>query len=153
MEAGLRALGVLASHYPAGLQLDQLVMLDHIVVHSRDFGDEAPDSLHPPSPYRKAEPIVRRELIRLGLDLMVARGLIQRLPTKEGFRYSASEYAASFMSALQEPYWVDLFKRGAWAAERFGDMPANELSAIVRTRVDDWIAEFSETIGEIESPS
>lgn len=87
IEAGLRSLGILESIFPSTLDIGRLVALDHIVVHSKDFDVEAPESLHPPSPYRRAEPVVRRDLVRLGIDLMVARNLVHRIPTPEGFTY------------------------------------------------------------------
>ena len=106
IEAGLRSLGLLESVFPTTMDITKLVALDHIVVHSRDFDHEAPESLHPPSPYRRAEPVVRRDLIRMGLDLMVARNLIHRIPTAEGFVYLASESASPFLSTLQSEYWL-----------------------------------------------
>lgn len=51
MEAGLRSLGLLVAVFPQSLLAGQLVALDHIVVHSRDFDPDAPESLHPASPW------------------------------------------------------------------------------------------------------
>jgi len=149
LEAGLRALSLLTALFPRSLQLDQLVMLDHIVVHTGDFGDQAPQSLHPLSPYRRAEPVVRRELVRNGRDHLVGRNLIQRLPTDEGFAYSASEESASFLSALQSAYWQELFTRTAWAAEEFGERSSLELSGLLRERVETWVAEFADVAGAL----
>ncbi|WP_072386846.1 ABC-three component system middle component 2 [Hyphomicrobium sp. CS1BSMeth3] len=143
MEAGLRSLCLLVAVFPNSLRTGQLVALDHILVHSRDFDPEAPDSLHPASPYRRAEPIVRRALVNRGVDLMVSRGLMNRLPGKDGFAYAASEEASSFLAALQSSYWIDLLDRTRWAAGRFGQLPEEDLVGLIRTRVDDWVAEFS----------
>jgi hypothetical protein len=144
IEAGLRSLGILEGVFPATLDLDRLVALDHIVVHSRDFDSEAPESLHPASPYRRAEPVVRRDLVRLGIDLMVARNLMHRIPTREGFTYIASETASPFIDSLQSVYWVNLFARARWAAERFGSNTSEELTHLIRQRVDTWISQFAE---------
>jgi hypothetical protein len=144
IEAGLRSLGILESLFPATLDLGRLVALDHIVVHSRDFDAEAPESLHPPSPYRRAEPVVRRDLVRLGIDLMVARNLVHRIPTPDGFTYLASETASPFIASLQSAYWLNLLERSRWAADKFGDNTSDQLSALIRERVDTWISEFAE---------
>ncbi len=144
IEAGLRSLGLLESVFPATLDLAQLVALDHIVVHSRDFDQNAPESLHPPSPYRRAEPVVRRDLVRLGLDLMVARNLVHRIPKPDGFAYLAGESASPFISTLESAYWLNLFDRTRWAADRFGGHTPDQLSDLIRQRVDTWIAEFAE---------
>jgi hypothetical protein len=149
LEAGLRSLGVLEAVFPDSLRLGQLIALDHILVHSRDFDPEGPASLHPASPYRRAEPVVRRALVNRGLDLMVTRGLIQRLPTREGFAYSASEEASSFLAALQSDYWRQLLDRTRWTADRFGRLPEDQLTTLLRERVDDWVAEFA----DLDSPA
>lgn len=46
LETGVRAVIVLATCYPKALTLDELVALDHLVVHTADIG--GPTSLHPP---------------------------------------------------------------------------------------------------------
>lgn len=144
IEAGLRSLGILESVFPETLDIARLVALDHIMVHSRDFDVDAPESLHPPSPYRRAEPIVRRDLVRLGIDLMVARNLVHRIPTPDGFAYLASETASPFIASLESAYWINLLERSRWAAEKFGSNTSDQLSVLIRERVDTWIAEFAE---------
>lgn len=153
LEAGLRSLGILEAVFPDSLRLGQLIALDHILVHSRDFDPDGPESLHPASPYRRAEPIVRRALVNNGLDLMVARGLIQRLPTKQGFAYSASEEASSFLAALQSSYWSQLLDRTRWTATEFGTLSEDRLSRLLRQRVDDWVAEFADLDGPASEAS
>jgi hypothetical protein len=48
VETGVRVLMVLTSAFPEHLDLNQLVLLDHGVLHSADLG--GPPSLHPPVP-------------------------------------------------------------------------------------------------------
>ena len=52
-------------------------MLDHVLVHTGDFG--GPPSVHPASPYRVAEPYVRRKLIQRSLVLFRSRELVNEL--------------------------------------------------------------------------
>lgn len=62
VEIGMRAAMVLANAYPDRLDLNRLVILDYIVVHSGDIPD-GPPSLHPPTPLRAGEVSVRRGLL------------------------------------------------------------------------------------------
>ena len=53
LEVGIRVLMLLAEAFPAGLDLNDLVLLDHGLLHSADLG--GPESLHPPLPIRAGE--------------------------------------------------------------------------------------------------
>ncbi len=143
LEAGLRSLALLVAVFPNSLNTGQLVALDHILVHSRDFDANAPESLHPASPYRRTEPVIRRKLIIQGVDLMVSRGLINRLPTRDGFIYAATEETSSFLAALSTPYWHQLIDRSAWIAGHFGSLSEAELETLIRTRLEDWVSGLS----------
>ena len=49
LETGVRSLVILAANFPAALDLQRLVDLDYLVVHSGDV--DGPKSLHPPLPW------------------------------------------------------------------------------------------------------
>jgi hypothetical protein len=144
LESGIRCLSILESVHPAGLDINQLVALDHIVVHSSDFDALGPLSLHPASPYRRAEPVIRREVVQSGLRLITGRGLAIQLHTQNGFLYIASEEASPFLSSLTSNYWKNLLNRTHWAGSKFKNMPWEELSDIMTSRVDNWVREFSD---------
>src|SRR4051794_18613760 len=76
LETGVRALTILEAAFPNSCDLQRLVELDYLVVHSGDVG--GPESLHAPLPLRAGELLVRRELIEKGLLLMMSRGLVAR---------------------------------------------------------------------------
>ena len=67
VESALRTLVLLVEAYPATLDLQKLVYLDYLLVHSADAG--GPESLHPPTPQRQGEVAVRRDLIEQGAVL------------------------------------------------------------------------------------
>jgi hypothetical protein len=102
LETGIRLIILLGEAYPSLFSLDRIVMLDHILVHTNDFG--GPASIHPPSPYRIAEPYVRRELVQRSLILFRSRGLFIEVPTAHGFLWQAGEPAAPFIECLTTPY-------------------------------------------------
>lgn len=150
VESGIRCLGLLEAVYPHGLDINQLVALDHIVVHSSDFDPNGPVSLHPPSPYRRAEPIVRREVVQRGLRLIIGRRLANLMHTRSGFLYEATEEASPFLAALEAGYWIELLERTRWASHTFAEMEWIELSNLMQARVDNWVSEFADIENKIE---
>ncbi len=50
LETGIRSLSILVAAYPASLDIQRLVEMDYLVVHSGDAG--GPESLHVPLPRR-----------------------------------------------------------------------------------------------------
>jgi hypothetical protein len=133
LETGIRLVILLTEAYPILLSLDRLVMLDHILVHTRDFG--GPASIHPASPYRVAEPYVRRELVQRSLILFRSRGLVNELPTPEGFLWQAGEPAAPFVECLTISYHQLLRARAKWTVENFGGASDTELASAMGERV------------------
>jgi len=69
LETGVRSLAILVAAYPASFDLQRLVEMDYLVVHSGDAG--GPKSLHAPLPLRAGELLVRRGLIEKGLLLIL----------------------------------------------------------------------------------
>ena len=63
IESGLRMLILLADAAPTGCDLQRLAIYDYLLVHSDDVTG-GPPSLHPPSPFRSGELLVRGELLQ-----------------------------------------------------------------------------------------
>jgi hypothetical protein len=133
LETGIRLAILLAEAYPRALSLDHLVMLDHILVHTGDFG--GPDSVHPASPYRVAEPYVRRELVQRSLALFRSRALVCEIPTNHGFVWQAGDPAAPFVETLTTKYHQTLRERASWTIQYFGDTPEITLASAMGERV------------------
>src|SRR5580704_1309178 len=129
-ESGLRSVIILTACYPAVLGLNRLVVFDHLIVHTDDFG--GPPRIHPKDRSRAAEVLVRRHLIESGLALMQTRGLVARMFTPEGFRYRAGDEAGSFVDMLSSNYFLALKDRAEWLVENMQPMPDDELSRLVR---------------------
>jgi hypothetical protein len=100
VEVGLRSLVLLVEAFPDGLDLQRLVTLDYLIVHSGDVA-AGPASLHPASPLRAGEVAVRRGLIESGLHLYTHRGLLHRTAGAEGITYFAEEAATAFLDAAR----------------------------------------------------
>jgi hypothetical protein len=140
LETGVRSLAILVAAYPAAFDLQRLVEMDYLVVHSGDAG--GPESLHAPLPLRAAELLVRRGLIEKGLLLMMSRGLVQRLPTTEGISYIAGEAAAPFLASLTTEYSTHLKERAEWAARRFEETSIEEIRSITHRFFERWTSQF-----------
>ncbi|WP_126376300.1 ABC-three component system middle component 2 [Achromobacter spanius] len=140
LEAGMRAVALLGTSFPKTYDLQRLVAFDFLLVHTGDVG--GPDSLHPPTPYRSAELLVRRKLVEDALLLMMTRDLVQREVTPDGIKYGAGENAATFLASLSTNYFLAMKERASWLVETFGHHSDQEFRAVLRQFFDDWVEEF-----------
>lgn len=128
LETGVRSLTILFAAFPSSFDLQKLIEMDYLVVHSGDAG--GPKSLHAPLPLRVGELLVRRGLIENGLNLMISRGLIEKISTTEGFNYIAGENAAPFIQSLTTNYSLQLKERAQWVVEQFQNASTQEIKNI-----------------------
>jgi hypothetical protein len=140
LEAGVRAVAVLAAAHPRSFDLQRLIAFDYLLVHTGDIG--GPDSLHPPVPLHSAELLVRRKLVEQALLLMMTRHLVRREVSADGIRYRAGENATPFLQALQSDYLGALKKRADWLVEALGARSETEFREIMRQFFDSWVEEF-----------
>lgn len=140
LETGIRSLVILIEAYPAPFDLQRLVEMDYLVVHSGDIN--GPSSLHAPLPMRAGELLVRRGLVEKGLLLMMSRHLVHQLPSQTGFEYLASDSAAPFMVSLEAPYTRQLKERAEWVVKQFEDLNTEELSQFTHKMFEKWTSEF-----------
>lgn len=141
VEIGLRALAVLNDAYPASYSLQRLVVFDYLIVHSDDVPG-GPSGLHPQTPHRGGELLVRRGVLQEGLLLYQSRGLVQRRYEDSGVFFAATDRSAAFLDVLRTEYVVRLRERAAWLVRSFGKIPDADLEKMVRGHVGEWGAEF-----------
>jgi hypothetical protein len=144
LETGVRALTVLAEASPRALDLQELVYFDYLIVHSGDA--DGPVSLHPNTPLRNGELLVRRTIIEQGVLLMVSRGLAERLLRDDGVSYVATDEAAPFLECLTAIYTHSLRERAEWAVKLFGDLDHDELKSYFDANFERWTREFQSTV-------
>lgn len=140
LETGIRAISILGAAYPKTYDLQRLVALDYLLVHTGDIN--GPENLHPPTPTYSAELLVRRKLVEESLLLMMTRDLVQREITPEGIKYGAGENAATFLSSVSSSYLVALKKRAEWLIEVLGEHSDEQLKGVMRRFFDEWVEEF-----------
>ncbi len=143
LEVAVRVLTVLTAAFPARLDLNKLVLLDHGSLHSADLG--GPESLHPPLPIRTGELGMKRERIQEGVQVLIRADLAHMEPTADGIHFWASERAVGFLRLLETEYAHALTERAAWVVEHFGDMSDSDLREAMRTVSGHWAEEFEQT--------
>jgi hypothetical protein len=142
VEIGLRALCVLTAAFPSAYPLQRLVVFDYFLVHSDDI-EGGPEGLHPQTPHRGGEILVRRGVLQDGLTLYESRGLVERVYKDGGIFFSATDRSADFLDTLSTEYLRDLRERADWVVDSFGLLDDTNLDAMVRDRIGTWGAEFS----------
>jgi hypothetical protein len=140
LEAGIRAVSILGAAYPKTYDLQRLIALDYLLVHTGDI--DGPENLHPPTPMHSAELLVRRKLIEQSLLLMMTRDLVEREVTAEGIKYGAGENAATFLSSVSSSYLVALKDRASWLVETLGELTDEQFKGMMRRFFDKWVEEF-----------
>lgn len=141
LECGLRSAVLLLAAYPRACDVQRMVQYDYLIVHSGDV-DGGPQSIHPATPHRSGELLVRRSLVEAGLEFMTYRKVIERTYTGLGIVYVAGEYAVMFLDALTSVYVQQLRERAGWVVETFQEMPDEELDRYMKERWSQWGAEF-----------
>jgi hypothetical protein len=141
LEVGLRVLLVLQQAFPQRLDLNQLVLLDHSLLHSADLG--GPDSLHPAVPIRAGELGIKRESIEAGLEVMVRAGLAHAGVGDRGIEFWAGESADGFRSLLETEYAERLQVRAAWVVGHFGKLDEESLRSGLSSVAQHWSEEFA----------
>jgi hypothetical protein len=142
IEIGLRALVVLNETYPDAASLQRLIVYDYLVVHSDDIPG-GPIGLHPQTPHRGEELLVRRSVLQEGLLLYQSRSLVEQRFERSGLFFAATDRTSSFLDVLDTAYALELRERSQWLIAEFGDMSDGTLNKMVRDRVGHWGAEFA----------
>lgn len=131
---------ILEHAFPLEYDLQRLVFYDYLLVHSGDAG--GPNSIHPATPHRSGEVLVKRHMLEQGLLLMMSRELIKREYDNTGIVYSASETATPFLDSLRSGYVKLLNERADWVVKVFNDYDDKKLEQFFYDNLDRWGGEF-----------
>lgn len=141
LECGLRSAVLLLAAYPDRCDLQRLVQYDYLIVHTGDV-EGGPPSIHPATPHRSGELLVRRSLVEQGLEFMTRKHVIETVFSERGIEYVAGEYAVLFLDSLVSNYVMKLRERAEWVIRRFQGLTDRELSEFMQSRWSLWGAEF-----------
>jgi len=142
IETSLRMLCILNEAFPKSFDIQSLIYLDYISVHSSDI-DEKMESLHPPVPNRSGEIFVRRAIVEEGLNLLYSRNLLEILYEKDGIEYKAGENATPFLENLSSEYFKKLSLKVQWVISHFSHLNNRELHEIMQSNIERLKDEFN----------
>ena len=143
IECGVRSLLVLDAVHPKRCDLKRLVAYDYFLSHSGDV-EGGPDSLHAESPFRLGEILDRREIVKRGLKLIVAKGLVHQHFGSFGIEYEAASFANQFLNYFESEYANKAKKVASWINEHFGSLTDSELDAYITEKLGKWGVEFAD---------
>jgi hypothetical protein len=141
VECGLRSTVLLTAAFPNKLDIQRLVQYDYLLVHSGDVAN-GPSSIHPPTPNRSGELLVRRPIIEEGIKMMMTKSIIACELSPRGIFYFAGEWSLAFLDQLVSKYTRDLKNRAEWVVQTFTSYSDSNLSDFMRERWSNWGAEF-----------
>ncbi|KQQ45663.1 hypothetical protein ASF58_18985 [Methylobacterium sp. Leaf125] len=145
LETGIRAVIVLEHLRPVRADLPEMVLFDHVVVHTGDHG--GPPSLHTAVPGRIGELLVRRRLVEDSLRLMQQCHLVAEAHDADGITYQATDEAAAYMELLETPYSEHLKRCSAWIGDEVSRHTKVGFKERVRARIGDWAEAFEVATG------
>lgn len=149
LEAGLRALFVLVASGRRALDLQRLIYFDYAMIHTAEFG--GPTSLHPSTPSRGAQLLVRRALLQDGLELMRSRDLINRRYAASGIGFQATGVGSHLTEQFASRYSELLRERASWVVMEMNDRSDSQLRTLFASQtqvLDDEIVSL-ESAGQI----
>lgn len=141
IECGLRSTVLLAECFPQMIDLQRLVNYDYLLVHSGDV-DGGPESIHPATPHRSGELLVRRPMVEAGIKLLMSKSVIECQMTVSGMLYVAGEWSVAFLDSIETEYGDQLKDRAKWVVSRFSDLSDAALALFIRENWSHWGAEF-----------
>lgn len=142
LESGLRALFILEAVRPRECDLQRLVIYDYLLVHSDDVTG-GPEALHPSTPLRSGELLVRRTQVEHGLRLLTQKGLVNKAFTNDGIFFTATEHAKPFLTYFKSIYAARCREISKWIAVRFESMSDDELREYIYDNLGRWGTEFT----------
>jgi len=141
VEFGIRSALILVAAYPRALDLQRLLVLDYVIVHSGDLAG-GPESLHAPSPMRAGEISLRRGLVEQGLQLLASRGLVKRTLDHNGILYQAEDLTNLYISSMRGNYFEALKIRSLWAVSLTEPMNDEAINRLRQQSTSAWKMEF-----------
>jgi hypothetical protein len=142
IEFGLRSLILLEAVSPDMCDLQRLGFYDHLLVHSDDV-PSGPLALHPATPLRSGELLVRRTLVERGIQLLIRKGLVTKCYTTRGIYFAATQYAKPFLEYFKSDYALRCVEISTWIAGRFQPLSNDELREFIQTNLGRWGTEFT----------
>jgi hypothetical protein len=145
VETGTRALVLLTSSTPVALDINRLVLMDHWLLHSADFG--GPPSLYPNTPIRAGEFGLKRHDLAAGIEVILRAALIDVVAHSGGIYYRANDPGISFIGLLDSEFVGLLRDRATWVTTRLDSIAHDsDMRRALALSLGHWLAEFTNII-------
>jgi hypothetical protein len=152
VESGTRVLVLLASTASAALDINRLVLLDHWLLHSGDFG--GPPSLYPNTPIRSGEFGLKRRDLAMGIEVVLRAGLIDVVAQSGGICYRANSSGVSFLGLLESGYVQLLTDRATWVATHVDTIASDSaMRRSLAASLGHWLVEFTDVDAILPPPN
>lgn len=142
IESGLRTLIILADAAPIGCDLQRLAIYDYLLVHSDDVTG-GPPSLHPPSPFRSGELLVRGELLQQGLYFLQRKGLVEQVYADDGITFRCTKSGPAFLNYMESSYARQGREIARWIRRTFETYSDVQLRSYADRQLGRWGTEFT----------
>ncbi|AIQ70245.1 hypothetical protein PGRAT_23275 [Paenibacillus graminis] len=142
LEIGLRCIVILDELKDQKIDLQRLIYFDYLVIHYGDVETEY-ESLHPPTPHRSGEILVKRDLVNEGLLLMISKKLVEVEYEASGIFFKASTYCTPFLDHFESQYLLQLRENAKIMAMKFSTYTKDELKKYMTDNLDRWGGEFN----------
>lgn len=140
LEFSLRCLCIIEKNENQGIDLDRLVYYDYLILNTGDITELS--SIHPALPFRGAQVLVKREIIKQALVLLISKQLVDLKFDNNGMRYYKNNLTTPFLSFFGSDYLIELDKRVSWVSQNFSSHSDTKLNEYINNNLDKWGGEF-----------
>jgi len=140
IEIGTRCLTILGVNPHLSFDLDRILYYEYLSLHTADIG--GPESLHAAVPSRGVQVYARKEIVRIGLNILLSKELATLQSTETGFLYIITPAGKTFLDYFETPYFKGLLDRVKWVSERFNGFSNLEVFTFINSYIEKWGGEF-----------
>lgn len=127
-------MAILQHYVNAPVTIERLIAYDYLILHGKDVFSEL-ESLHPKSPNSSNEFLIKRELFKRGLHLLISKELVKINITKDGISYQGGSLAPMFCEKLNSGYANKLYAAVQSVINTCTSYTDRELEEKIKTRV------------------
>ena len=130
IEYALRSLLIITKIGSNGIDIDRLIAYDYLVLNSGDI-QGGPESIHPPIPFRSAQILIKRDIIKKGINILLSKELIGIKYSKQGIYYIPTDLTLGFITYLNSKYFISIQERISWVINQFANYSDNKLKKMI----------------------
>lgn len=140
IELGLRVLFILST-FKKEFSINQLINLDYLILYSKDIGGK--ENLHPIIPNKTSQILVKRNSMKLALNLLLSKELIKiSTDSTKGILFSENNLTKVFVDYFDSNYSNRLKSNIDWVFINFKSFDEKHLQAYIDENIEKWGSEF-----------